>query len=127
MEHKLILTFSYFVLFGTMSLVLLAVVVAEQDETERIVPDFIVCEAPGLNANRNCSSDLTLLTQYSNLATATYTLLGLFPVVILIFAINWKIASKRTKAFLIKHGWVHQSMTLERWSFQAILHYHLLQ
>ena len=91
-----------------MSLVLLAVVVAEEDQTKQIIHDFVLCEAPGISANRNCDSNLTDLNKYSNLATATYTLIGLFPLVILIFTINWNLAFKKTKAFLAKKGWAHR-------------------
>ena len=107
MERKLMLTLGYFVLFGTMSLVFLAVFVADQDHIKEIIQDFIVCEAPGLNVNHNCSSNFTELTKHSDLATATFTLLGMFPLVVLIFTINWKLAGKKIKAFLTKHGWVH--------------------
>ena len=106
-EHKLILTLAYFVVFGTMSLVLLAVTLADQDRTQEIIHNYFLCEAPGLNINPNCNSNLTELTEYSNLATATYSLLGLFPLVILAFTINWKLVGKKTKAFLTKHGCMH--------------------
>ena len=36
-EHKLMLTLGYFVVFGTLSLKFLAVVVAEQDKTKEVI------------------------------------------------------------------------------------------
>ena len=104
MERKLILTLGYFIVFGTMSLIFLAIVVAEQNETEEIIRDLFVCEAPGLNVNPNCTSNLTELTQHSTLSTVTFTLMGMLPLAILLFTVNWKLVGKKTKAFWAKHG-----------------------
>lgn len=107
MEHKLLFTLGYFVVFGIVSLVFFYEVLAEQDNINDILQDYFLCEAPGQNVISNCSFYLDQLTGYSNLATATYTLLGIFPLIILIFTINWKTVLKKVKALLMKCSCMH--------------------
>lgn len=86
MEHKLMLTLGYFVVFGTLSLKFLAVVVAEQDKTKEIIQDLILCEASGRNVNPNCTSNITDLTKLSKLAAYIFTLKGMLPLILLFTA-----------------------------------------
>ena len=91
MGRKILITLCYFVVFGVVSLIYLAVVLAEQES-------YFLCELPGdslTNSVSNCSHYLKELSDYSALGTTTFTLMGFMPLVFFMFMIDWKRVLKK--------------------------------
>ena len=100
--RKILITLCFFVVFGVVSLIYLAVVLAEQEKIIRNQEDYFYCELfgndNGTDSSSNCSHYLMELNDYNALGTTTFTLLGIFPLVIFTFMINWKSVMKKVSA-----------------------------
>ena len=87
--------------FGVVSLIYLAVVLAEQEKLLDNQQDYFICELPGSsspNSVPNCSQYLEELSDYTALGTTTFTLLGFLPLVFFAFMVDWKRVLKKLNA-----------------------------
>ena len=92
--------------FGVVSLIYLAVVLAEQEKLLDNQQSYFVCELPGNsspNSVSNCSHYLQELSDYTALGTTTFTLLGFLPLVFFTFMFDWKRVLKKLTAHIREH------------------------
>ena len=108
-EHRLLLTISFFAALSLTSLSNLAVVDANFEELMDAIKCYAACEASGTSLGL-CNHTKQEISKYDNhsLGAATFTLIGLLPFVILIFIIDWNIAGRFVKKLLM-HGRQHYS------------------
>ena len=101
-EHRLLLTLFFFALFGVISLVNLAIAGARADKFLNITKQYVSCEAsgPSLGSCDYFKQDVDLHGFYY-LGAVNNTLIGLMPVAILIFIIDWRYTGKIVKKILL--------------------------
>ena len=92
-EKKLLFILSYYVVFGIVILIYFSLSSNDEDIFLDAAETYFICEASG-NASSCSRSEFEQYT-HPILATATYLLMGLIPVFILIFTVNWSQTSAR--------------------------------
>ena len=101
-EHRLLLLLSFMAAFWLISLILLAEVGANGDELINSIICYTSCEALGTNlASCNYNKQNVDKYDFSNLSSVTYSLVGLLPVALLIFIVDWNTAGRFVKKVLM--------------------------
>ena len=107
-EHRLLLTLSFFAAFGVISLVDMAAVVARAGEFLNVTKQYASCEASGTSLV-SCNFDKEFKANgFYSLSALAFAMVGLLPFVILIFIIDWRATGKIVKKILL-HGRQHSS------------------
>lgn len=88
-EKKLLVVFCYYIILATVALTTFTVVTRNASNYIKNIQRYFLCEQGGYDPNNPCSHDFRRQS-YPSLTTLSYVLLGLFPVVNLIYAINLK-------------------------------------
>ena len=112
-EYKLLFTFFYFVIFGVTSMVFVADVEAKVENFINATKQYINCEAMGAT-NKSCDQFVDDIDRdgFFTLGAVTYILIGLLPVVILTFIIDWSATGKIFKKVMLcrkRHSSVNQT------------------
>ena len=92
-EKKLLFILSYYVIFGVITLAYFSVSTHDQDAFLEAALRYFICEEPGNNPS--CSRNDFEQYTYPFFAASSYLLMGLIPVSILIYTINWSVTSSR--------------------------------
>ena len=102
-EHRLLLTLSFFAALSLTSLSNLAVVDANFEELMDAIKCYAACEASGTSFG-SCNDTKQKISKYDNysLGSATYVLVGLLPFVLLIFIIDWNTVGRFVKKLLMR-------------------------
>lgn len=87
-EKKLLLIFFYYVLLAAIDLILFSVSIANLDEIRDAIFRNFACEAVRTSTTQECPKQYKEIRISDALYIMTYLLLGLFPSVNLLFAIN---------------------------------------
>ena len=88
-EKKLMIVFSYYIVLSSVALTTFTLSTRNIDILIRGIQEYFFCEQGGFDPEDRCTRDY-LKYAYPSLSTISYALLGLFPVVNLIYAINLK-------------------------------------
>lgn len=101
-EQKLLFTLFFIVIFGVVSLGFFAEGLAEADKMANTTEQYFACEAPGSTSGA-CSKYVNEVDKYdfNTLGAVTYTLVGLLPLAILIFVIDWSTTWNNFNNFLL--------------------------
>ncbi len=86
-ERKLIIIFTYYMVFATLTLVYYSIVTGNYDNFEEAVIDYFSCEAGGYNPVSPCPKDYEQYT-YPELQATIYIVMGFIPSVNLIYVID---------------------------------------
>ena len=87
-EKKLLLVFFYFEILASIALITFTLNTRYDSEFIRSVFDFFLCEQRGHDPENPCSNaDINRLS-FPSVTTLSYIILGLFPVAILVYALN---------------------------------------
>ena len=88
-EKKLLIVFSYYILLSSIALTSFTLTMRNAENLARGIQVYFFCQQGGFDPEDQCTRDYM---KYSRpfLTTMAYALLGLFPVVNLIYAINLK-------------------------------------
>lgn len=87
-ERKLLIVFCYYVLLAAIALTTFTLSIKDTSEITEHLINYFSCERDGHNSSNPCSrSELEALNN-PTLTTLSYVLLGLFPVVNLVYAVN---------------------------------------
>ena len=87
-EAKIFIALSYYAVFGIFSVAYASLTTSNRDAYFQEVQKYFVCEAKG--SGSACDRSQFEQYQYVWLRGLTFTLLGLLPLVNLIFVISWK-------------------------------------
>lgn len=103
-ERKLLIVFIYYVLLAAIALTTFTISTRDSGVLAEKVFSYFKCEQNGHNSSSPCSRSEFGATKSAGLTTVSYILLGLFPVVNLIYAVNiqelkerWHTCSAKTK------------------------------
>ena len=83
------IVFSYYIVLSSVALTTFTVSTRNIDIVIRGIQEYFFCEQGGVDPENRCTRDY-LKHAYPSLSTISYALLGLFPIVNLIYAINLK-------------------------------------
>ena len=89
-ERKMLIIFCYYVLLATISLTAFTVTTRNAGQFAAAVADYWRCELTGVNSENPCDElrgSFRELT-YPELTSFSYILMGIFPAVNLVFAVN---------------------------------------
>ena len=102
-EHRLLLLLSFMAAFCLTSLINLAVVEANVDELINSIICYSSCEALGPSLG-SCSYITQEVNKYgfTGLGSVTYSLVGLLPIALLIFIIDWNTVGRFVKKVLMR-------------------------
>jgi len=89
-EKKLLIIFSYYVVLASIALTSFTLSIRNSDNFISGIQAYFFCEQGGIDPDNPCSRDY-LINSYPSIATLSFILLALFPVVNLIYAINLKL------------------------------------
>ena len=87
-ERKLLIVFCYYVLLAVISLSAFTLATKNLPKTVRLFAEYFNCERNGHNTSDPCSRLEFERLNNATLASFAYILLGLFPIVNLIYAVN---------------------------------------
>ena len=88
-EKKLLVVFCYYVLLSSEALMAFTLSTKNASQHIRNIQLYFLCEQGGYNSSNPCSRDY-LANSYPSVTALSYILLGLFPVVNLIYATNFQ-------------------------------------
>ena len=100
-ETKVLIALTYYAVFGVVAMADFALFTAQNDEYTSEIYEYFVCEGKG--SGSEC--DRTRFEQQGRgawLHALTYALLGLLPLVNLIFVVSWKKVAHHSKTFCMK-------------------------
>ncbi len=91
-EKKIFIIFCYYVVLGVIALTTFTLSVKNDDETIAEFQKYFVCEGKGIDPNNPEECDRSGFERYQTpgLTASAYILVGIFPAVSLIFAVNGK-------------------------------------
>ena len=111
-EQRLLFTLSFFAVFGVISMVFGAILDAKYDNFLNATKHYVACEALGPSPG-SCDSFVQEMNRYGfyKLSAVTYILIGLLPLVALIFIWDWSTIGKIGKIVkkVLQHGRQHSS------------------
>ncbi len=89
-EKKILIASCYYVLLGVISLSGLIQIIQHNEIIAREFGKYYICESTGINPDDPEECDRSEIEQYRTpeLVTCSFALLGMFPAVNLIFAVN---------------------------------------
>ena len=88
-EKKLLVVFSYYVVLASVALTAFTLSIRNSSNFITSIQQYFLCEQGGHDSSSPCSRDY-ISQSFPSLTTLSYILLGLFPVVNLIYAMNLK-------------------------------------
>ena len=94
-EIKIIIVLCYYALFGIVALSNFSIEIGERENTTEAITQYFFCEAVGSGAE--CDRSGFDHFGHHGLAVLVYLLLGLIPVINLIFVINWSATKESVK------------------------------
>ena len=100
-ERKILIIFCYYVLLGVIALTTFTVTTRNGALFGDAVTDYWQCEITGLDPENSCDRlrDSFEALTYPGLTSVSYILLGIFPAVNLIFAVNVKEIKQKFNAW----------------------------
>ena len=87
-ERKLLIVFCYYVLLASVSLMAFTISTRNLTRLSQLVGEYFSCEINGHDASNPCSRSEFEALSNAGLAGSAYILLGLFPIVNLLYAVN---------------------------------------
>lgn len=87
-ERKLLIVFCYYVLLASVSLTAFTISTRNLAHFAELLGDYFSCEIGGHNSSNPCSRSEFEALSNAGLAGSAYILLGLFPIVNLLYAVN---------------------------------------
>ena len=89
-ERKILIVFCYYVVLGVIALTAFTITTRNGTQFADAVADYWRCEIAGVDPENSCDGLRTSFQQlsYPGLTSASYILLGIFPAINLIFAVN---------------------------------------
>ena len=100
-EKKLLVVFCYYVILATVALTAFTLSTRNSSSIIKGIQKYFLCEQGGHNSSSPCSRDFE---RHSNpsVTTLAYVLLGLFPAVNLIYAVNMKELKEMAQKLRVK-------------------------
>jgi len=91
-ERKILIIFCYYVLLGVIALTTFTIFTRNSTQFSGAVAEYWLCESTGVNPENSCDRLRESFQQLSfpGLSAVSYILLGIFPAVNLIFAVNFR-------------------------------------
>ena len=87
-ERKILIIFCYYVILGVIVLITFSFATRNDDRLLEEITGYFTCELPGIDPQNPCDRSRYQSLLNPELNCISYILLGLFPVVNLIFAVN---------------------------------------
>lgn len=87
-ERKILIVFCYYVLLAVIALTAFTLSTKNFPKTIRLFAEYFNCERNGHNSSNPCSRSEFERLNNATLTSFSYILLGLFPIVNLIYAVN---------------------------------------
>lgn len=102
-ERKILIVFVYYVLLTVISLVAFSLSIKHKDQFISKVGEYFHCESHGVNPNSHCDEfvDSYLKHRQVALVSMSHILLGLYPVVNLIYVVNIRELKPHVKKLLL--------------------------
>ena len=88
-EKKLLIVLSYYIVLSSVALISFTLATRNVENLISGIQEYFFCEQGGFDPEDHCTRDYRKYS-YPSLSTISYALLGLFPVVNLIYVINLK-------------------------------------
>jgi len=91
-ERKILIILCYYVLLGVIALTAFTIFTRNSTQFSDAIAEYWLCESTGVNPENTCDRLRESFQQlsYPGLSAVSYVLLGIFPAVNLIFAVNVK-------------------------------------
>ena len=103
-ETKIILVLCYYAVFGIVAMSYMSVEIGEQEDEITAITEYFICEAVGSGHGAECDRSGFDHFGYHGLIVLVYWLLGLIPVINLVFVINWTVTKES-----VRHNWMKYS------------------
>lgn len=87
-EKKIILIFLYYIVLASTDLTAFTIGISFVEQYRSAINDHFICESVRTNLTATCPEDFHSFRTAESLSIITYCLLGLFPIVNLLFAVN---------------------------------------
>ena len=110
-ETKVLIALTYYAVFGVVAMADFALFTARNDEHISEIYEYFVCEAKGSGSECDRTG---FEKQRAWLHSLTYALLGLLPLVNLIFVVSWKKVAHLSKTFCMKNCYRNEKEKEER-------------
>ena len=100
-EHKILIILCYYVLLGVIALTAFTIFTRNSRLSADSVAEYWQCEIAGVNPENSCDRlrDSFQQLSYPGLTAVTIVLLGLFPAVNLMYAVNIKEIKQKVKTW----------------------------
>jgi len=110
-ERKSLIILCYYILLGVVAFSAFTVSTRSSTLFANTIAEYWRCESAGLNSENSCDGLRDLLRQLGNpgLTSASYILLGIFPAVNLIFAVNVKEIKQKFRTWCGRAATFHPS------------------
>ena len=103
-ETKIILVLCYYAVFGIVAMSYMSVEIGDQEDEITAITDYFVCEATGSDNGVECDRSGFDHFGYHGLIVLVYWLLGLIPVINLVFVINWSVTKESVRRNWMKYS-----------------------
>ena len=102
-ERKILIVFVYYVLLAAISLVAFSLSTRHSEQFIIKVLDYFTCESHGVNPDNHCDEKINSYLKHRHVAllTLSHVLLGLYPVMNLIYVINTRELKLHVKKWLL--------------------------
>ena len=114
-ETKIMIVLCYYALFCIVALSDITIEIGERENTTTAITQYFLCEAVGSGVE--CDRSGFDHFGYHGLAVLVYLLLGLIPVINLIFVINWSATKESVKR--VKKGYFQRAFSTQSSFFSS--------
>ena len=94
-ERKLLIVFVYYVVLAVIALTTFTLTSQDRERFTSALLYYFECESKGVDPNNPCDPNIYMKLEHVALGSLSYILLGLFPMVNLIFVISVQYLQKR--------------------------------
>ena len=110
-ERKILIILCYYVLLGVIALTAFTIFTRNSTQFSDAIAEYWLCESTGVNPENSCDRLRESFQQlsYPGLSAVSYVLLGIFPAVNLIFAVNVKEIKQKFKTWCGRAATFHSS------------------
>ena len=99
-ERKILIVFVYYVFLAVFALLTFSLSIRNEDQFITEVLKYFKCESKGIDPDNTCDTNGYLKHRQVALISISHILLGLYPVVNLIFVINFQELKKHMKKWI---------------------------